>query len=223
MRRLIIPLIFGLVGVAILVSLGMWQVQRLAWKQGVLAEIEARIYDDPEPLPDQPNVQDHRYQPVALRGTLGAREARVLVSVKSVGPGYRIISPFETEDGRRILLDRGFVRAAQKDAPRYSGPLSVSGNLHWPDDRNSSTPENDVEDNTWFARDIDQLAERFDTEDVLVVAREASEDTSVTPLPVDTAGIPNDHLQYVVTWFGLAAVWFAMSCYLLWRLARKET
>ncbi|MHA7873835.1 SURF1 family protein [Roseivivax sp.] len=225
MKRLVAPLLFGLIGTAILISLGVWQVQRLAWKEGILAQIEERISGPAEPLPRVIDPEAQRYQPVALEGEIQAGELHVLVSVKRQGPGYRIIAPFETEDGRRVLLDRGFVPEASRDAPRRTGPTEVSGNLHWTDDRTSSTPENDVEGNIWFARDIAPMAEALGTEPLLVIARaETPPAPGIAPLPVSTRGIPNDHLQYAITWFSLAAIWIAMTLAYILRgsFARKE-
>lgn len=222
-KRIILPLIFGAAGVAVLLALGIWQVQRLAWKDAVLAEIEARIAADPTPLPDRPDPATDRYRPVEITGRFGPGVLRVLVSQKQVGAGYRIVSPFETETGRSVLVDRGFVKVNAALSPPPAGEVTVTGNLHWPDDRNRSTPENDVDGNTWFARDIGQMARTLGTEPVLVVARDLSQpDQSVTPLPVDTSGIPNDHLEYAITWFSLAAIWAAMTGYFIWRMRKTE-
>ena len=226
MARYLVPLIFGLAGIAVLVSLGVWQTQRLAWKEGVLADIEARIAADPVALPAEPDPQADRYLPVEVTGTFGDEALRVLVSQKQVGAGYRVISGFDT-GSRRILLDRGFVRVADDIPAAPEGEVTVVGNVHWPDDRNSSTPDNDIGGNTWFARDLDQMAGVLNTEPLMIVARETSfSDAPVTPLPVDTSNIPNDHLEYAVTWFGLAAIWAVMSGYFLWRMrktAKGET
>jgi len=214
-------LLFGLIGAAILVWLGTWQMQRLDWKLGILSEIEERISGDPARLPSVEDAvpERDRYQPVSLTGTVGEEEVLVLVSQKRVGAGYRVISPYTLNDGRRILLDRGFTRVDQRDADRsLSGPVEVEGNLHWPDDRTSSTPENDVAGNTWFARDVAQMADVLNTEPLLVIARNMSpSDAGVTPLPVDTSGIPNDHLQYAITWYSLAVVWVIMTGAFIWR------
>lgn len=226
MVRYLVPIVFGLAGIAVLASLGVWQVQRLAWKEGVLADIDARIAAEPVALPSELDPQADRYLPVEVTGTVGNEALRVLVSQKQIGAGYRVISALDTGD-RRILLDRGFIKVAEDIPAAPEGEVRVMGNVHWPDDRNSSTPQNDVEGNTWFARDLDQMAGVLNTEPLLVVARETSfSDTPVTPLPVDTGNIPNDHLQYAVTWFGLAAIWAVMSGYFLWRMrktAKGET
>ncbi len=215
MRRILFLLIFGLAGLGVLISLGVWQMQRLAWKQGILAEIEARITADPVDLPETVTEADDKYLPVTLFGDMKPEEIHVLVSVKQVGAGYRIIQPFSTA-GRIILVDRGFVPTTAKQADRVTGPMEVSGNLHWPDEIDSYTPVPDIDGNIWFARDVPTLAAALATEPVLLIARSKT-DPDITPLPVDTAGIPNDHLQYAITWFGLALVWAAMTGYFLWR------
>jgi surfeit locus 1 family protein len=213
-------LIFGLAGAGVLIWLGLWQMDRLAWKQGVLANIETRITAGPVALPDLPEPARDKYLPVQMSGQFDEGAVRVLVSQKQVGAGYRIISPFEGE-GRRILVDRGFIKvdAALPAAP--AGAVQITGNLHWPDDRLDSTPENDVAGNIWFARDIGPMAEALNTEPVLLVLRDMSQpDGAVTPLPVDTGGIPNDHLSYAITWFSLAAIWLAMTTYYIQRTRR---
>ncbi|MEX0328139.1 MAG: SURF1 family protein [Ruegeria sp.] len=215
MRRVLFLLIFGLAGLGVLVSLGVWQVQRLAWKQGVLAEIESRISAEPVSLPLQVSEGGDKYLPVTVSGDMQPGEIHVLVSVKQVGAGYRIIQPFRTDD-RTILVDRGFVPVTAKDTLRQTGQMEISGNLHWPDEIDSYTPEPDLDANIWFARDVPNLAAALGSEPVLLIARSQT-DPGVTPLPVDTAGIPNDHLQYAITWFGLALVWAAMTGYFLWR------
>ncbi|WP_170339384.1 SURF1 family protein [Ruegeria arenilitoris] len=215
MRRILFLLIFGLAGLAVLVSLGTWQVQRLAWKEGILADIEARIAAYPVPLPEAVDPEADRYLPVEVSGEMLPGEIHVLVSVKQVGPGYRIIAPFRTGD-RTILVDRGFVPTTAKQAERQIGPTQVVGNLHWPDEIDGYTPDPDRAGNIWFARDVPALADALGAEPILLVARSQT-DPAITPLPVDTAGIPNDHLQYAVTWFGLALVWAAMTGYFLWR------
>jgi len=214
-KRMIVPLILGIGGIAILVSLGTWQLRRLEWKQDVLSEIEARIAAPPVPFAQA----EGPYAPVYATGILGGPELHVLVSRKQIGAGYRIIQALETEQGR-IMVDRGFVPVAQVDTPRPTQTLSVTGNLHAPQDRNSSTPENDVEANIWFARDVTQMAEVLGTQPVLLIAR-SDTGQGVDPMPVATESIPNDHLQYAMTWFSLAVVWLGMTLYLLWRIRAK--
>ncbi|MEL6690498.1 MAG: SURF1 family cytochrome oxidase biogenesis protein, partial [Pseudomonadota bacterium] len=74
----------------------------------------------------------------------------------------------------------------------------------------------------WFAREVDVMAEALGADPVLIVARETSPAVpGVFAFPVDTSGIPNDHLGYAATWFGLAAVWLSMAGLFLYRSRRK--
>ena len=222
--RILIPLVFGLAGAAVLISLGIWQVQRLTWKEAILADIESRIAAQPvAELPDVPDPVQDRYLPVRFAGTLVGPELHVLVSRKNVGAGYRVIQPFETS-GRRILVDRGFIRIADKEAIRPAVHKVLTGNLHWPDEVDGYTPEADIEGNVWFARDVPSMAAALGTEPVLlVVARDTSEtDPHLTPLPVDTSSIPNDHLSYAITWFSLAGIWVVMTLFYLRRMRRSN-
>lgn len=221
-RRMIFPILVGLVGTVILISLGVWQVQRLAWKEAIIAEIDDRIAAAPVALPAAPDPARDRFLPVTASGTITDAEIDVLVSVKGAGPGYRIVSAFDTDDGRRILLDRGFVVDGRKDEPRPAVRATVTGNLHWPDEVDRFTPAPDLGRNIWFARDVPAMAATLGTEPVMIVLRDTSEpDPPATPLPVDTSGIPNDHLEYAGTWFGLAAVWVGMTLFLLWRIRQR--
>lgn len=219
-RRMILPLLFGLAGTAVLIALGMWQLQRLAWKEGVLSRIEARLHDAPVALPENPDPEADKYLPVTVSGRFTGPEIDVLASRKQVGAGYRVIAAFKTEPGRLILVDRGFLPVDHRDARRETTAATVTGALHWPDETDSYTPPPDRKTGIWFARDVPALAAALGTEPVLVVASSDTGD-GIEPLPVDTAGIPNDHLQYAITWFSLAVVWLGMTVLLLWRIRRR--
>jgi len=221
-RRLLAPLFIGAIGAAILVWLGLWQVQRLEWKEGVIADIEARIAGAPIALPDAPTPAAHRYAPVDVRGQVGPDELFVLTSKKNVGAGYLVISPFTTAEGRRVLVDRGFIRSEARDTLRPAPETRLRGNINWPDDRASSTPDNDVSGNIWFARDVADMARVLDTEPLLIIVAESAADLGTTPLPIDTSAIKNDHLEYAITWFSLAAIWLGMTGFWIVRIVRKE-
>ena len=223
MSRIAVPVLIGLLGMGVLCALGVWQVQRLAWKQGILAQIEARIGDDPVPLPDDPDPTRDRYLPVRATGTITGDEIDLLVSTRDTGAAWRIVAAFETDDGRRVLLDRGIVRYDDKDRPRPPVHVTVTGNLHWPDEADRFTPAPQLADNIWFARDVPAMAAALGTEPVMIVARTTDEPVpTAVPLPVDTSGIPNDHLGYAITWFGLAAVWAAMTGLWITRRLKRE-
>ncbi len=220
-RRMIVPALFGLLGTALLLWLGFWQLERLEWKRGFLEAIEARIGAAPAALPAAPDPTRDRFAAVRISGRIEGPEIHVLASRKKVGPGYRVITAFVTDDGRRILLDRGFIPVSARERIRPARPLVVVGNLHWPDETDSFTPPPDLAANIWFARNVGAMAEALGTEPVLVIAASDTGD-GIEPFPVSTEGIPNDHLNYAITWFLLAAVWLGMTGFLLWRIKRRS-
>lgn len=223
MKRLGFALLIGLGGMAILLSLGIWQVQRLAWKQDLLAEIEAQISTAPVALPASPTPERDRYLPVTVTGTIAeGPHARMLASRRQVGAVHRHIVPVETADGRRILVDLGWTEA-EADLPELpAGPLSLTGNLDWPREVDGFTPAPDLDAHLWYARDVAAMSEAYGTRPILLVLREMPRtELGVTPWPVDTGGIPNDHLQYAVTWFSLAAIWGGMTLLFVARTRRK--
>ncbi|MGO4909074.1 SURF1 family protein [Pseudorhodobacter sp. W20_MBD10_FR17] len=219
-RRMIGPLLFGAFGIAVLVSLGVWQLQRLAWKETVLAEIDARIGAAPVGLPAAPDVAVDKYLPVLVSGALTGEELDVLVSRKEIGAGYRVISVFETDTGRRVLVDRGFLVDDARGLPREARALEVEGNLVWPDEVDGYTPAPDAKTGVWFARDIPAMAVALKAEPLLIVAKSETGD-GIEPMPVDSSAITNDHLNYAITWFSLALVWAGMTGLLLWRIRRN--
>lgn len=219
-RRLWFPILLGVVGVAILIGLGLWQLDRMGQKEALLASIEARIGAEPVDLPASPDPAEDQYLPVRVTGALGGEELDVLTSMQGAGPGYRVVSALTAGD-RRVLVDLGYVPEAEKDAPRMAERVTVTGNLVWPQEADGWTPTPDAARGIWFARDVGAMAEALGTEPVLVVARGIEgADLGTTPIPVDTAGVRNDHYEYALTWFGLAAVWAVMSLLLILRTRR---
>ena len=156
MRRLLFLLIVGLGGTAILVSLGLWQVRRLAWKEDILAAIEAKIGAEPVAFDSlaAPDPAADLYRPVTVSGRTTGKELLVLSGRKGEGAGFEVIAAFETTTGRRILIDRGFVPEAARDLPRPATALTVAGNLHWPSEADGYTPPPDSASGLWFARDV---------------------------------------------------------------------
>ena len=219
MPRILAVLAFGLGGAAILTWLCLWQVGRLDWKLQVIAKLEERLAAAPVPLPAAPDPEADKYLRVRVEGRFLEGEAHNLSSKKPWGPGFRIIAPFETAEGRRILIDRGYVPQEQKDAVRPLPEAVVSGVLLWPDESNASTPEPDLKANYWFAREPEKLARALGTEQLLIVA-EAGEGEWSKADPV-TVNLRNDHLEYAITWGSLAVIWLVMTGLVLLRLRRR--
>lgn len=216
-RQTIFALLLGLAGTGTLIGLGVWQLQRLEWKEGIIAGASAMIAADPIPLPATPDPTQDRYRAVSVSGSFTGEEAHVLTSTREEGPGFLVIAAYTTDDGRQILIDRGFVPETEKTTPRPPRSQAVTGNLNWPDDVTSSTPGYDADRAIWYGRDVTGIATLLNTEPVLVIARSDTGD-GVIPRPVTTAGFRNDHWQYAVTWFSLAVAWAGMTVFLLWRI-----
>lgn len=222
LRKILFPLILGVTGCAVLIGLGLWQVDRLAWKQEVIAEIDNRLAAAPVPLTRFVNEQSDEYSRVSVTGTPTGEELHVLVSGTEAGTGYRVISRFDTDLGP-ILVDQGLLALDNKDAAPLRVQMRLVGTLLWPDDQNDSTPAPDLAANIWFARNVETMSAALDTQPLMIVASQTSPaDPRLTPLPISTAGIKNDHFEYAVTWFLLAIVWAIMSLYLIFRITRQK-
>lgn len=222
MRRLIVPLILGVGGCALLFSLGIWQLKRLELKEARLTKIEARIGEAPVALPANPDRDADAFLPVTLRGDFDGTDLAVLTSIGRVGPVYRLVAAFETADGRRIMIDRGYVPVADARRTAFANDIEVTGNLHWPDEVDRWTPEPDLQNGIWYGRAVAVMAQALNTEPLLIVARApTSAEPPAIPIPVGTEGVPNNHLGYAIQWFGLAIVWAGMTAFLIWRIHRR--
>lgn len=223
MRKIFFPILFGIAGCAVLIALGTWQVQRLAWKEDILANIDARLAEQPTAIDLTMTEDADEYRRVTVSGTPTGEELHVLVSGTAAGTGYRVVSKFVTDAGDAILIDQGLLALGNKDAPVLTEPTDVTGTILWPDDKNNSTPEPDLSKNIWFARNVPDMAAHLDTAPIMVVVTQATPpDPRITPLPITSANIKNDHLEYAITWFLLAIVWAIMSLYLIFRTRQED-
>ena len=221
MKRIWFIVFIGFAGTACLLYLGKWQIDRLYWKLGVLNKIDQKIAAAPVPLPAEPSESVHKYLSVEISGQFLQESIRVLASKKRFGAGYRIIHVFRT-NGRRLLVDLGFVGLETDYDVDLINDISLVGNLHWPDEVDNFTPEPDLENNIWFARNVERVASALKTEPILLILKDSTlKDQNITPMPIDTTHIPNDHLQYAITWFSLAIIWALMSCLFIWTTRQK--
>ena len=168
--KLVFPIIFGVFGVVVLLSLGFWQVQRLAWKTDLLDAINERLNQPAVVMPAEVNEQSNQYLKVYVTGVFGSGEIHNLTSQKFKGPGFKIISPFVVESGLTILVDRGFVREIFKNKSKSIETTYIEGNLLWPNEVDSFTPTPNYSKNIWFARDIEKMSKYLKTEPILLVA-----------------------------------------------------
>lgn len=220
LRRLLFLAVVGGGGVVALLALGFWQLDRLAWKNARIAEIELRLAAAPALVQGSEAPADDNFQPATASGRFaGQRQARFLTSQRPHGPGFRLISAFELESGETILVDRGFAPEAEAprggDAPTPpAGDVQLVGALHWPNEASAFTPDPNMDDGIWYARDVESLAEWLDAAPVMLVLAEQPTGAATTPWPQPdpvSVDLPNDHLGYAVTWFALAAIWATMT------------
>lgn len=218
-RRMVGAAIFGIVGTAIFLALGTWQLQRLEWKAEILAEIDTRLDMAPVAVPANPDPVGDKYLQVEITGTIAGEELHVLIFGES-GPGFRVITAMTLTDGRRILVDRGYIPEAAKNDPRHGGEVRATGSLIWPQETDKYIPAPEIATNTWFARDVPLMAKTLNTEQIMVDIRESTLNEGIAPQIV-SINIHNRHLEYVLTWYGFAAIWFGMTAYLLWRIKHQ--
>jgi len=218
-RRMIFPIVFGVVGTALFLSLGFWQLQRMNWKAGILADIDERLAAAPIELPATPDPVVDKYLQVEATGEIVDRELHVLTFGENT-PGFRVIAPMVLDDGRRILVDRGFIGETEKNAARLGGAVTAIGSLVWPQETDKYVPDPNLDENIWFARNVPLMAKALDTEEVMLDIGSSNLDEGITPQRV-SINISNRHLEYVMTWFSFAVIWVGMTGYALWRIKRK--
>ena len=214
-------LVLGIAALAVLLALGTWQVNRLAWKEELIATIEQRIASSPRPLPEIERLYsetgDVDYWPAVVRGTfLHDRESHFLATWNGAS-GYYVYTPLELADGRLVLVNRGFVPFDRKDSAtrpqgQVEGDVEIAGLARNPLDGKPSwiVPDNDLAKNVFYWKDLSAMAARAGIDPARLVPFFV--DAGVAPNPgglpvggVTMVDLPNNHLQYAVTWYGLAA------------------
>ena len=223
--------IAALVGISILLGLGTWQMQRLAWKEGLIAGIETRMKSPPLPLSaieaKFKSDGDVDYSPVTLTGVVLNAHEQFFLSTHDGQSGWNVYAPLQLEDGRTLILNRGFVPYDQRDPAKRPGSQpegvqTITGLARNPlaAKPSSITPENDAASNTWYWKDLRGMAENagLAPDKVLLFFVDDWSERQPAALPVTRTTIvslPNNHLQYAFTWYGLAAalagVWGVMT------------
>jgi surfeit locus 1 family protein len=223
-RGVLIPSIAAVAAFAVLVSLGLWQLDRKAWKEELIATIDQRLSAPPVALPAaftwfRLTAAHDEFLRVAMTAEfLNDREAEVYTIGSSMRdgparPGYWIFTPARLGDGAIVMVNRGFVpEGRQNPATRPEGEVgstvNMVGVLRWPEPPGLFTPAADPARNIWFSRDSDAIA--------------ASKGIAAAPFYVELEGpdppgglprtgrlhavLPNNHFGYALTWLGLAAV-----------------
>ena len=222
--KLFLPAAVAALVLCVLAGLGVWQLKRLAWKEALIAAIAERSQASPvaPPAPAEwlsLDASAYDYRRVTLAGVFEHdKEAlvfRILEGGKGVisAPGFLALTPLRLADGAAVIVNRGFVPQDLRDKSRraagqVAGEVTVTGLMRPPEPRNPFTPADIPAAGEWYTRDPALIAAHFDIADAAPFTLDA--DAAPAPsggLPQGGASVldvPNNHLSYAVTWFGLA-------------------
>lgn len=212
------PTVIMLPALALLIGLGVWQVRRLEWKEGLIAAAQGRAtaaaVSLDRALSDYSGTLEYRR--VTVRGRFDHSKEIYLFAHPGGGePGYNIVTPLMRGDSRPVLVERGFV-PRDKRLPetrangQVPGEVEITGLIRTAQSGTVFTPPPDREKRIWYARDIPAMTEAAGLEQALPVIVAAGPEATpeggwprggTTPLT-----FPNRHLEYALTWFALAAV-----------------
>lgn len=222
-RSLVIASIASALAFALLVGLGVWQMQRLQWKQQLTAKIEKRTAAEPLSIDDAlvrwGDTGDVEFARVLVHGKFLHDRELHLYALRDGTPGWRIVTPLDTDDAQIILVDRGFVPDALKDAQKrrqgqVDGEVSLTGAARAPAlEQGQFIPDNDQARNIWYWRDLEAMGSAALEPDQLpslvpfyVEAHEPAPPGGWPRPHAAAPRIPNRHLEYALTWFALAGI-----------------
>jgi len=238
-RDLAVPALATLLMAGFLVGLGLWQVQRLAWKEGLVREIGERTAATAVPLPPRSaweslRADDYEYRRVLATGTFDhAGEVHVFRPLGDArgpyhGVGDLVLTPLRLASGGTVIVNRGFVPSdrvdpATRSSGQVGGQVTITGLMREPEGRNTFTPADDPAHGQWFTRDPDAIARFLHLKDAapFTIDEEATALPGGLPQGGETVlSLPNDHLSYALTWFGLAAGLVGVFAVYAWRRVR---
>ena len=239
-RSLVVPGLAAMIALAILIGLGTWQLQRKAWKEDLIQQIAARAYGEPGVVvPEEQwagwRADQDEFRKVRVTGTfLHEFEAPVygLAPGERQGApiqGYYLITPLRLATGAIVMINRGFVPTDLRDPARRpeslpAGEVTITGLVRAPEVRTSFTPGDDPARNQWFARDPQTIAAARNLERVapFLIDADASPNPGGWPRGGQTPlTLPNNHLQYAVTWYGIALTLIGVFTAFAWQRLKQ--
>jgi surfeit locus 1 family protein len=215
-RPLLWPTLFTAPVVLLLLALGSWQIQRLYWKQDLIAQRQAAVSAAPVAAPQSlEDAQDMEFHHVTDEGVfLHAKEIFLGATSEAGRQGYQVLTPLLEPGGRIVFVNRGFIPAELKDPARraagqIAGKVRVQGLLRLPPDGRPAwfLPDNRADLIYWFWVDLPAMsaADKLDRVASFYIDADASPNPGGWPKGgVTRLALPNDHLQYAITWFSLA-------------------
>ena len=228
-RPLPYPTLWCLPAIALLIALGFWQVERLHWKEALIAQVSRNLSAPPITLSQALSLpsEQSEYRQVVVIGRFDHAKENYSYAIDAASqPVLHVLTPLLLQDGHAVIVDRGEVPFELKDpAKRKAGQLlgvqRLVGVWHMPSLPNLFTPGPNTKARLWFVRDVRAMAKL----DRLRLAAPVVIEAGTTPNPggwpkggQTVVDFPNNHLQYALTWFGLAAALF--SVYLVYHRAQ---
>ncbi|KPH80662.1 Surfeit locus 1 family protein [Bosea vaviloviae] len=221
-----IACVVALACVAGLAGLGIWQMQRLGWKQALIQRVETRIRAEPVPAPGPAHwgsIGEDEYLRVRLAGRFLHDRETLVQAVTERGGGFWVLTPLVSEAGFTVLVNRGFVpperRGSRADA-RPSGPVTLTGLLRLSEPGGGFLRENAPAQDRWYSRDVAATAQTRGLENAAPYFVDADATPNPGGFPVGGLTVlrfANNHLVYALTWFALAlmlacAMIFVLRC-----------
>lgn len=215
-RYQLIPTIFAVFTLILLTSFGFWQLERLKQKEEIIAIIDHNFNSPAIALPEE--IGDSKKwiaKKFLLKGQYIEGKEIHLVSNRNREFGYQLISPFLLEDGRTILVNRGWVPSEQKlqenrpETFMSQEEQSIEAIALIIEPKGMFVPDNDLKDNIWFWLNIKQIQEFTSITEFVPMIFILPKIIDDKTLPLEIGGelvIRNDHLQYAITWFSLAFI-----------------
>ncbi|MFP5075896.1 SURF1 family protein [Rhizobium sp. YIM 134829] len=240
--RSLVAGVLVLAALALLVSLGTWQLQRLHWKEGLIAAIAERRSAPPASVDE---IASHAgegagegegsaidFRAVTVSGTFRHAGERHFFATYQGRTGFYVYTPLALDDGRLVFVNRGFVPYEQKEpatrpGSQPDGAVTITGLARARLDAKPSwvVPENDLSKNIFYWKDLAAMttSDGLDPGRVLPFFIDADATPNPSGLPIGGVtqfDLPNNHLQYALTWYGLAAALLAVSALFLFRRRR---
>jgi surfeit locus 1 family protein len=209
--------VLSLTAFALLIALGVWQIERRAWKLALIDRVEQRVHAPAQPIPSPASwpavsAANDEYRHVSLKGRFLHDRETLVQAVTEEGPGYWVLTPLQRNDGTEVLVNRGFVPSDRRDASTRQngnpdGPVEITGLLRMTEPNGGFLRNNVPQQNRWYSRDVAAIAASHGLHDVapFFVDADAGSQSAGGPIGgLTVVRFPNNHLIYALTWFALA-------------------
>ncbi|MGY4628865.1 SURF1 family protein [Bradyrhizobium sp. USDA 4486] len=207
----------SLAAFVVLIALGVWQVERRAWKLALIDRVEQRVHAPVQPIPAPASwsavtAAKDEYRHVSLAGRFLHDRETLVQAVTEEGPGYWVLTPLQRDDGTQVLVNRGFVPTERRDASTRQagnpdGEVEITGLLRMTEPKGGFLRNNVPQHNRWYSRDVAAIAaaRRLTNVAPFFVDADAGSQTAGGPIGgLTVIRFPNNHLIYALTWFALS-------------------